>query len=281
MTLLISVIAAIVLVFGMGKLAPFLPFNQLLEGSFYQVVAILLAILISALLNLPMLYMFRANSAYKKGDFKGATALYKKAYKTKRLSPDMEIYCGYILLKEGDVKTSEEILSKVKTKNLNDRQKNSLDTNEAILLWKKGELDSAIELLKAVWARCEAVNVAGTLGALMLIKARETGDFSEAMDFIKMTNEKFTYEKTILANLGEAYYGVNDNINALKTFEELMDCGCNSPAPFYYYGKALEKAEKKEEAKEMYNKALRMRFSNLSTISKKQVKEDLEKLSAE
>ena len=281
MSLIVSVIIAIILVVGLGYAAPQLPFNELLGGNFYQIASILLAILVSAVLNIPMLYMLSANSAYKKGAWKSAVEKYKKAYRTKRLSADMEIYCGYILLKEGDKKACEEIFEAVSKKQLTDRQKDSLDTNKAILLWKKGQLDEAIELLKAVWDRCPSVTAAGTLGALMLVKARETGDYAEALSFCESTNEQFTYERTIMANLGEAYYLNGLNEDALKVFGELMDCGSQAPAPFYYYALALLKAGCSEEAEEMLNLSLRQRFSALSTVSKKVVRAKLEEITAE
>ena len=281
MMLLISVLVAVVLILGLGAVAPNLPYNHLLGGTFYQIVAILLAIIISAVLNMPMLNMMRANSAYNKGRNKDALALYKKAYKSKFLSPDMVIFCGYIFLKEGNPALAEEAFDRVLGKKLNNRQKNSLDTNKAILFWKKGDIDSAISLLEEVWEREPSITVAGTLGALMLVKARQTGDYSCALDFCEQTNNQYTYEKTILANLGEAYYSTNQNEKALKTFEELMDCGSTAPAAYYYYALALLKAERMDEAEEMLNRSLRQRFSALSTVSKKTVREKLNQITVE
>lgn len=281
MSLIISVVIAIILVVGLGYAAPYLPFNELLGGNLYQVVSILLAIGVSAVLNIPMLYMLSANSAYKKGEWKKAVEKYKKAYNTKRLSADMEIYCGYVLLKEGDKKTSEEIFEAVSEKKLTDYQKNSLDINRAILMWKKGALDEAISLLKAVWDRSPSVTAAGTLGALMLVKAREDGNCAEALSFCESTNEQFTYERTIMANLGEAYYLSGQNEEALRVFGELMDCGSQAPAPFYFYALALLKAGRNEEAEEMLNHSLRQRFSALTTVPKKVVRAKLEEITAE
>lgn len=279
--ILVSVIIAVILVMGLGYFAPSLPGHELLGGTFYQVVSIILAIAVSAVLNMPMLYMLMGNSAYKKGRVKDALEKYKKAYKTKRLSADMEIYCGYILLKEGDKKMCEEVFDSASKKKLSPRQKDSLDTNYALLLWKKGQLDEAIGLLSEVWERENSVTVAGSLGALLLIRARESGDWSHALDFCEKTNEQYTYERTIMANLGEAYYYTNQNEKALKVFSELMDCGSSAPAPFYYYALALVKAGRCEEAEEMLNRALRQKFSALSTVSRKTVKEKLDEISEE
>ncbi len=281
MSLLISVVTAIILVLSLSYAAPYLPFNELLGGNLYQVISILLAIIISAVLNMPMLYMMSAGSAYKKGNRKAAIEKYKKAWKTKRLSVDMEIYCGYILLKEGDRAACEEIFESVSKKKLTAPQKDNFDINSAILMWKQGRLDEAIALLKEVWGRNPSVTSSGTLGALMLVKARETGEYDEALKFCEETNEQFTYEKTIMANLGEAYYSTGRNEDALRVFAELMDCGSQAPAPYYYYALALLKADRKEEAEEMLNMALRQRFSALSTVSKKTVKAKSEELSAE
>ncbi len=279
--LIISVLVAIILVMGLGYFAPSLPAHELLGGNFYQVVSIVLAIVISLFLNMPMLYMFRGNSAYKKGKYKDALVKYKKAYKTKRLSPDMEIFCGYIFLKEGDKATAEEVFDRVSKRKLSDRQRDSLDTNRALLLWKKGQIDDAVALLESVWEHSESITVAGSLGALMLVQAKDKGDYKKALDFCETTNEKFTYEKTIMANLGEAYYCIGDNDRALEVFSELMDCGSSAPAPFYYYGLALLKAGRCDEAEEMLERSLRQRFSALSTVSKKVVRAKLEEISAE
>lgn len=278
MTLLISIAVAVVLVFSLGYFAPNLPFNELLGGNFYQTVSIILAIAVSALLNMPMLYMMGGNSAYKKGEYKKACGKYKKAYRTKRLSPDMEIYTGYMLLKEGDKKTCEEIFEHVSQKKLSPRQKNSLDTNYAILLWKKGELDNAISLLKDVWDRENTVTVASSLGALMLVRAHITKDYDETLEFCEKTNEMFTYERTIMTNLGEAYYSVGENDKALKVFEELTDCGMTSPSAFYYYALSLIKHGDEDEAISMLEAAMRTKFSYLSTVSRKTVKEALDEL---
>lgn len=281
MSIIISVVVAIVLVFGIQFLAPFLPLNELLGGHFYQVVSVLLAIFVSILLNLPMLYMFKGNSAYGKGKIKEALELYKKALKTKKLSVDMEIYCGYILLKEGQKEECEKVFDALYKKTLTQRQKNSLDTNMALLLWKKGQVEDGVKLLEKVWEKEPSITVAGSLGALMLIEAKKTENYENVVKFCEKTNEKYTYEKTIMANLGEAYYCTGRNDDALKIFEELMDCGTQSPAPYYYYGLTLAKAGQFGEARDMFSKALRQRFSALSTVSKKTVKEALEEITKE
>ena len=148
-------------------------------------------------------------------------------------------------------------------------------------MWKQGQLEAAITLLEAVWQRSPSVTAAGTLGALMLLKAREDGDYAEALKFCESTNEQFTYERTIMANLGEAYYCVGRNEDALRVFGELMDCGTQAPAPYYYYALALLKAGKADEAEEKLNIAMRQRFSALSTVPKKLVKAKLDEISCE
>lgn len=276
--LIVTVVVAIALVLGMGYLAPSLPGHDMLGGNFYQVVSIVLAIVISIILNMPMLYMFGGNSAYKKGKFKEALEKYKKAFKTNRLSADMEIFCGYMFLKEGDKKTCEEIFDHAAKKKLTERQQNSLDTNRALLLWKKGDIDAAVELLQAVWEKEQSITVAGSLGALMLVQAKKTGDYKKVLEFCEETNEQYTYEKTIMANLGEAYYCTEKNNEALEVFAELMDCGSQAPAPYYYYALALLKAGEIQDAEDMLNRSLRQRFSALSTVTRKEVKAKLQEI---
>ncbi len=267
--MLLSIVIAAVLIIGAALFGNRLPMGDvLLGGHFYQVIAILLAIVISAVINIPMFTMMRANTEYKKGHYKKALALYKKAFDTKRLSPDMDIFCGYIALKEGQTSEAERVFNAVAKKKLSPRQKASLDGNVALLTWKQGDLDGAIELLRSVWSSAPSPVTAGSLGALLLIKAGETGDYSEAKEFCEKTNNQYSYDKTIMCNLLEACRCTGEYERAGEIGAELMDMRPETPAAYYQYALTLQALGKDEEAEETMRKALRYRFTALTPIKK-------------
>ncbi len=273
MEILISVIAAAVLIVSAAIFGSSLPGGDMLGGRFYQVIAIILAIIISALINLPMLYMFRGNSKYSKKQYKKALEYYKKAYKTGHLSPEMTIYYAYTALKEGKTETAEAVFEKLGKGKLSEKQKEMFNTNYALLLWKKGQLDEAIELLASVPS---SPTRDGSLGALYLIRARQSGDFSAALAFCEEAHERYAYDKTVMCNIGEAYYMTDRTEDAEKIFEELLDLRPTTPAPFYLYGLTLKSLGKDADAEDMFRKALRFRFTALTPISRKDVEKELQ-----
>lgn len=273
MEILISVIAAVLLIGAAAVFGGALPGGEMLGGRFYQVIAIALAIIISAFLNLPMLYMFRGNSQYSKKQYKKALEYYKKAYKTGRLSPEMTIYYAYIALKEGRTETAEEVFEKLKGGKLSEKQMEMFNTNYALLLWKKGRLDEATELLSSL---SSSPTRDGSLGALYLIKARETGDYEAALAFCEEAHEKYEYDKEVMCNIGEAYYLTNRLEEAEKIFEELISLRPSVPAPFYFYGLTLKALGKTDDAEDMFRKALRFRFTSLTPIRRKDVEGELD-----
>lgn len=273
MEILISVIAAVLLIVSAAIFGGSLPGGDMLGGRFYQAAAIVLAIIISALINLPMLYMFRGNAQYSKKQYKKALEYYKKAYKTGHLSPEMTIYYAYTALKEGKTETAEAVFEKLRKGRLNEKQKEMLDTNYALLLWKKGRLDEAIELLSSVPS---SPTRDGSLGALHLIRARESGGYAAALAFCEEAHERYEYDKNVMCNIGEAYYRTGRTEDAEKIFEELLDFRPTAPAPFYFYGLVLKSLGKDEDADDMFRKALRFRFTALTPISRKDVEKELQ-----
>ncbi len=269
--MLLSVVIAAALVICAAFFGKSLPGGELLGGSLYQIIAIILAIVVSIVINMPMFYLMMGNSAYKKKDYKKALVQYKKALKTKRLAPDMAIYCGYAALREGDIKEAEEAFDEVGKKKLNERQKASLDTNRALLEWKKGSLDKGIALLADAWERQPSAVSAGSLGALMLVKARETGDYSLAEEFCRSAWEEYKYDKTALCNLAEAVSASGKLEEAEELFEELMDMRPETPSPYYNYALTLKALGRDEDAADMARKALRCRFTALTPVKREDV----------
>lgn len=278
--MLTSILCAAALIIFAALFGRSLPGGELMGGAFYRIIAIILAIIITAVVNKPVINLFKANSLYVKGQIKKALPIYKKAGASSRVSPEMAIYCAYTLLKEKKTEDAEELFTIISKRKLNEKQKLSLETNIALLEWKKGNLDSACEKLASVWERERTAAAGGSLGALLLIKGKESGDYSEAQKICEEAYESFKYDKSVMCNMAELYFRLGRRDEAKEIFDELISMRPDTPAPFYNYALLLIKCEKYADAEDMLNRALRHRFTALTPITKKEVEAALEACSA-
>ena len=126
----------------------------------------------------------------------------------------------------------------------------------------------------------KSASAGGSLGALLLVKAKESGDYSEAQKICEEAYESFRYDKSVMGNMAELYFLTGKNDEAKEIFEELISLRPDTPAPFYNYALLLTELGEYSEAEEMLDRALRCRFTALTPISKRDVESKRTSLSA-
>ena len=264
-------IAAAVIVLAM-IFGPSLPGGEMLGGAFYQTMAIIVAVIITAIGFSPIISLYKANAATSRGQHKKAIPLYKKAGMSKNVSSELAIYSGYMLLKEGKTSDAEKVFDKVSKRKLSEKQQNSLNTNLALLKWKQGDIEKGIELLSTVWEKEKTAAAGGSLGALLLLK----GDVSAAEKLCSEAYGAYEHDKTIMCNMGEVYLKLGKLDEAEEIFEKMIDLDPDAPAPYYNYALLLIKRGRLSDAEEMLDRALRYRFTALTPITRKDVEKALE-----
>ena len=89
--------------------------------------------------------------SYAKGDMDKAIKWYRKAASMQGASPDIIISYCYLLLKKGQTDESERILDDfMRRLSISEDKRNLAKSIKALITWKKGNLDQAIEMLEEV-----------------------------------------------------------------------------------------------------------------------------------
>ncbi len=217
-------------------------------------------------------YTIKANLAFQKGDVQEAIDLLSKAYKTGSAKVSVVSTYGYMLLKYGKLEEALSIFTQqLNSSNLSDEDRFNVQSNYALALWKKDQLDDAISLLEKVISKFKNTNNYGSLGYLYNLK----GDIEKALKF---NLEAYDYNSTngiILDNLGETYYLLGDLENADKVFKELMALDPKFPEAFYDYALVYEKLGDKEKCIEYLKKAMQYKPNFLSAITTEDIEDKL------
>ena len=261
--------AIAVLIYIAGRIFGFL-------GSLFITLIVLIAFL--WIKRASLLTRLATSAYFVKGNIEKASKLFEKAYKTGEMSADSKIAYSSFCLRENKLKTCKKLLNEV----INSRFSTSEDKlgakhNLSVLMWKEGNLEEAFNLMQTVHKSITSSNTYGTLGVLYIEKAKQ-GDREGALEFLKEAYEYNDSDKTIADNLGEMYYILGEYESAKEIYEKLLEKDFTTPVPYYNYGRVLKKLGENEKAINIFNKALTCRFTNVMTITKDDVQNELNSL---
>lgn len=241
-------------------------------NKMFGLILIIAALLYLLFKSLPLIFMFVGNKKYISENIDRAMPWYEKSYKLGQNNPMIVINYAYIILKQGDINKSEVLLREVLKKDLSSRDKTNAVINLSLILWKKHCLDDAINLLEELYKNdYKATLLYQNLGFYYILK----GDLEKALEF---NLEAYNYndsDASILDNVAMNYYLMNDYDKAIEIYDKLIPMNPAFVTTYYYYGLTLKKKDKKEEALEMFQKALTCRFSFLSSVSKEEVEKEI------
>src|SRR5690625_3796618 len=101
----------------------------------------------------PRIYAYQGSVHYSKGDLDQALRYYEIANSSSGIKPNQRIGYGYLLLRKGELEKAEKVISSVLKKNLNRDETMVAYSNYALVQWKKGDLDGAIQTLTNTMAQ--------------------------------------------------------------------------------------------------------------------------------
>lgn len=219
-------------------------------------------------------YAFMGNMKYSKGDMNGALEWFGKACEEKKPNPKLVVSYGYLLLKMGKIQEAEKVLERLLHSKQSDEIEMNAKLNFALVLWKKGELDKAVDMMYEVYDNYKNSTVYGSLGYLLIVK----GDLKKALEF---NLEAYVYNDNdgiILDNLGQTYYLRGEFNSAMEIYKKLMALSPSFAEAYYNYGLVLMKIEQYEKALEMIKKSASYTLSSLSTITRDNINEKIEEI---
>lgn len=214
-----------------------------------------------------VIYSMRGSKAYSRGMTDEAIRLFGKAYATKKASVRASVSYAYILLKNADLAKADEIMTQVLKENGNSPDLPYIKSIMALVLWKKGELDAAVEMLEEVIKVYKTTSVYGSLGYLLILQ----GNLEKALQFNLEAYDYNSSDKIIQDNLGQNYYLLGMYDKSDEVYKPLLEKAPGFPEPYYGYSLLLLAMGRKDEALEYMKKALGYKFSFLSTISREEI----------
>ena len=230
--------------------------------------ALLAAITFYVVKNRVGLYSFFGKVRYSKHDVRGALIWYRRASNVKGAHPRTVASYGYLLLKYGKLDEAEKVFNSLLSRKLPEGDILYIKGNAALVLWKKGNLDQAIEMLEDVHSHDFKSSVSyGSLGFLLILK----GDLEKALAFNLEAHEYNNTNTIIIDNLGQTYLLMGQLEKAEEIFTKLMTLKPSFPEAFYNYGLLKLEQGKRDEALENMKKALQFKFSFLSGVTQETV----------
>ena len=120
--------------------------------------------------------------------------------------PNSMLSYALLLMREGEYERAKEIMLELnKTPKLPDDARFQLRVNYSVYQWKTGKLDEAIATIR----RAGDIKLNGTvysmLGMYLVDKARQTGDFEEALAFNASAMDYDDEDGEVLDNMGQLY----------------------------------------------------------------------------
>ncbi|MBF9014361.1 MULTISPECIES: lipopolysaccharide assembly protein LapB [unclassified Oceanispirochaeta] len=221
-----------------------------------------------------LLLYFKALKVYGAGNTEKAVTMLKKSVE-EGLSNKHQLTVGYLLLKEGFIDDAERIFTYLIHNPGAKFNAQHARSYNALIHWKSDRLDEAVEELEALLTENYRTSSFYSNFGFFLI---EQGNLERALE-INLEAEAYDGESAVIQdNLGLCYIKLNDWDKAEKLYAKLMEKDPSFPDAWYNAALVAEKKNDKEKAVSYLNTALTKKFSYLSTLSREQVEEQLNKL---
>lgn len=227
--------------------------------------------------NYPTIQATKGSRAYNAGNTDVAMTYFEKAIKHPFAKPYIKSSFGYVLLREGRLEEAEPYLleaAEMKTKDERFKYNNIL--NLAILNWKKGDIDKAIDIVENIKGDYRNSILYEILGYLYIAK----GDYEKALEVNKEAYDYNKDDNVITDNLAQSYYFLGDYDEAEKLYENVIDY-IKFPEAHYYYGIIKWKKGDYLSAYEALKTATRLKVSFLSIVDKEMLTGKLQELEKE
>ena len=157
----------------------------------------------------------KALTAHGKGDYQKAISLYEEAYAKGMDKPRLLRGYSVLLIRMSRFDEALEVLKKMeKIPGIDAKEKADIRVNYAVILWKKGHLDRALEILEHEFAEMKNGTMYSIIGYLKI----EQGNAEEALRFNKEALEYDEEDAVFLDNLGQTYYRLLGDKETAKTY---------------------------------------------------------------
>ncbi len=220
-----------------------------------------------------------------------AIKLYEQAYDMGyRKTAALQGY-ALLLMRRGEFERARQIMLECdKDKEMSKEDRLSLRIDYSICQWRMGRLDKAIETVRTAAQTTMNGTIYTTLGMFLVEKARETGDFQEALQFNQEAVDYDAEDPGVLDNIGQlsrrmadksreegyAEPAAEQHAKAREYLKKAYDIKPDQISSTYYYALTLHEDGQDDVARSIVKDTLKIPFSAIIQVSKEEV-EALEK----
>lgn len=198
-----------------------------------------------------------------------ALKLYEEAYAAGNRNPNIMMAYGVLLMRFGRYEEARDmLLACERMPGLDQKAKKQLRINYSVCQWRLGNLDKAIELMKAAMQNGKTALIYTTLGYYLIEKAVQTGDFEEALAFNQEAYEYDEDDAGALDNMGQLYYAMGERDKAYEFFSRAYEAKPTQVPTMYFIAKINYERGDMEKARAFAQKCLNGNFSALCSVSK-------------
>jgi len=216
----------------------------------------------------PTILYYIAMIKYSPDNFQESNKYFDRMNRCFYSETKFRITYAYYLILQNDVDKAEELIKSIQKKKISEKDKIQLCLNYSLLMWRKNDLDQAIDILKKANADAKHSTIYQNLGYFLILK----GDYNAALEYNLEALDFNSSSSGIIDNLGQTYYYLQEYDKAIELFEEVISKKPTFATPYYYYGLTLIKKGNSEKALQVLKKGLDCNFNALSITTK----EDLE-----
>lgn len=220
----------------------------------------------------------KALSAHGKGNYQEALALYQDAYNKGMDKPRLLHSYSVLLIRMNEFDKALEVLKKLeKQPGLQQKDRIDLHVNYALILWQKGHLDRAMEILEDDFRHLKNSSMYSIIGYLKI----EQGNAQEALRFNQEALEYDDSDAVFLDNMGQTYYRLlGDKETAKLYFDKAIAVKPNAIDTNYFLALYDIESGDLEKAKERLELASKGFFSPLNYATSELIKQKLQEIGA-
>jgi tetratricopeptide (TPR) repeat protein len=217
----------------------------------------------------------KASLLINKGDNEGAMKLYAEAEKEGLKEMNALLAYSVLLIRAAKFQEARELLVKIQKYPMNEDHRRQLMVNYASVAYKLGNLEKGVELLERMHQKGPSGMVYQTLGYLYV----EAGNYEKAVAYNLEALEYDDEDAITLDNLGQAYYRLgNEKEKAKEYFEKALKIKPSQIDTLYFLAQYDIEAGDKAAAKAKLEKAMDGRFSPLNHATREMVESLLKTL---
>ncbi|MBU3191037.1 tetratricopeptide repeat protein [Clostridium bowmanii] len=218
-------------------------------------------------INYPTILYYIANNRYSQNKIEVANKYFERMNGCFYTPTKFRISYVYFLMLQGKLDNAERLIKSILKIEMNANDEIKLNLNYSILMFRRNDIDKAIDILMKIHSNNKNTIIYQNLGYFLILK----GDYNKALEFNIEALDYNSSDAGIMDNLAQTYYYLEDYNKAIEIYDQVISKKPTFATPYYYYALTLIKQDNKLKAIEVLKKGLDCNFTSLSITTKEDI----------